>query len=65
MERPNCWEFLKCGREQGCKAYPSHGRSCFAVTGTLCRGEEQGSYDQKIAKCRETCPFYRSMMGGD
>jgi hypothetical protein len=60
----NCWEFLKCGREAGCPAYPDHGKECFAVTGTTCRGEKQGSYDDKIHKCRETCGFYGNMMCG-
>jgi hypothetical protein len=62
MERENCWEHRKCGREQGCPAYPHHGRACFAVTGTWCRGEKQGSYDEKIAKCRKVCDFYKDLM---
>ena len=65
MERLNCWEFMKCGREKNCPAYPSHGRECFAVTGTYCRGEKQPSYEGKIAKCRELCGFYKKTMGLD
>lgn len=63
MERTNCWEHLKCGRETNCPAYPHHGRNCFAVTATHCRGEVQKSYEDKIAKCRETCDFYKFMFG--
>jgi hypothetical protein len=59
----DCWEFTNCGREENCPAYPNHGRACFAVTGTLCRGEKQPSYDEKIAKCRELCGFFKRMMG--
>ncbi|MGB6063359.1 MAG: hypothetical protein WBG50_01035 [Desulfomonilaceae bacterium] len=64
MERKNCWEFTKCGREKECPAYPKHGRNCFAVTGSMCRGQKQGTYDEKIAKCRELCAFYKEMMEG-
>ncbi|MGO9568576.1 MAG: two-CW domain-containing protein [Desulfomonilaceae bacterium] len=65
MERSNCWETVKCKRESGCPAYPNQGRNCFAVTATMCRGEKQGSYDEKIRKCREVCNFYKGMMAGD
>ncbi len=58
----NCWDATNCGREKMCPAYPSHGRTCFGITGTLCRGEKQGSYLEKISKCRETCFFYACVM---
>jgi methyl-accepting chemotaxis protein len=58
MGSTNCWEYQKCGREKECPAYPKHGRICFSVTGTVCRGELQGSYQEKIRKCRELCDFY-------
>lgn len=64
MAGTNCWEHTKCGREEECPAYPDHGRDCFAVTGTWCRGEEQGSYEEKIEKCRRLCKFYEELMGG-
>lgn len=63
MDRPKCWEHLRCGRERECAAYPSHGRNCFAVTGTMCRGEKQGTYEEKIQRCRESCEFYKVLMG--
>ncbi len=63
MNPQNCWEHRGCGKEKTCPAYPDHGRACFAVTGTLCRGERQPSYESKIAKCRATCPFYKDIMG--
>jgi methyl-accepting chemotaxis protein len=65
MARSNCWEILKCQRESACPAYPEHGRDCFAVTATMCRGEKQGSYDEKISKCREVCNFYTGIMDGN
>lgn len=60
--RPNCWERMQCGREGNCPAYPNFGRACFAVTGTMCRGEDQGSYREKIRNCR-SCSFYEELMG--
>ncbi|MEW6351625.1 MAG: two-CW domain-containing protein [Thermodesulfobacteriota bacterium] len=63
MPLPNCWEYTNCGREKNCPAHPDHGRGCFAVTGTWCRGEQQPSYAHKIARCRGTCSFYKEIMG--
>ena len=57
-----CWKHMKCAREQQCPAHPEYGRACFAVTGTLCRGEDLGSYRKKIDRCR-TCSFYEELMG--
>jgi hypothetical protein len=62
MDLSQCWEFHKCGRETECPAYPNQGRNCFAVTATLCRGEQQGSYEQKIVRCRTQCQFYKEVM---
>jgi methyl-accepting chemotaxis protein len=58
----NCWDLLKCGRESDCPAYPNHGRECYAVTGTMCHGKLQGTYEEKIAECRHTCDFYKGVM---
>jgi methyl-accepting chemotaxis protein len=60
----NCWDNLNCPTKEACPAYPDFGRKCFAVTGTLCRGESQGSYEDKISSCRDTCKFYLDMMFG-
>lgn len=67
MERPriiNCWDYLKCQTKESCPAFPSRGWECWNVPGTLCSGESQGSYDDKIAQCRGTCDFYHDMMMG-
>ena len=61
---PNCWEILDCGRMNGCPAYPHHGQQCFAVTGTMCKGRQQGTYEEKIEKCRKECAFYARIMSG-
>lgn len=64
----NCWEFMKCGREQGgaravelgvCPAYPDHGHGCAKIAGTLCGGKVQGSFAAKVANCMR-CNFYLS-----
>jgi len=64
----NCWEFKKCGREEGglkskelgvCPAYPDHRKHCARITGTLCGGQVQGSFAMKLANCMN-CGFYQS-----
>ncbi len=62
MGLKNCWEVVQCGREENCPAYPAHGKTCFVVTNTLCRGEEQGSYEDKIEKCRMVCSYYHEII---
>ena len=64
MQKQNCWESLNCGKQSECPAYPDHGRECFAVANTLCRGEEQGSYMDKIRDCRSECGYYKLVMAG-
>ncbi len=34
------------------------GRTCWAVAGTFCEGEVQGTFAQKFKSCKE-CNFYR------
>ena len=36
------------------------GRSCWVVAGTLCGGEEQGTFAKKFHNC-ETCEFYETV----
>lgn len=78
MEKMNCWEMKKCGREVGGRevaslgicpaalARDAHemnhgingGRICWAIAGTLCRGEVQGTFAQKKTSCL-ACEVYR------
>ncbi len=37
------------------------GRACWAVTGTLCGGEVQGTFAVKLISCME-CEFYKRVM---
>jgi hypothetical protein len=64
----NCWEFKKCGREEGginstqlgvCPAYPNNGKRCARVAGTLCGGKVQGTFAAKLVNCMQ-CNFYKS-----
>ena len=64
MNKMNCWEILKCGRETECPAYPNFGRDCFGVANTLCRNQVQGTFNEKIGECRSVCKFYQDMMSG-
>ena len=68
QQRLNCWEFKQCGREAGgakahllgvCKAYPDHGHGCASVAGTLCGGQVQGSFAEKLSNCA-ACDFFKS-----
>ena len=77
MNKKNCWEVKKCGREIGgsnvdelgvcpvanAKDYNgvndgvNAGRTCWAVAGSLCGGEVQGTFVSKIESCMK-CDFY-------
>ncbi len=44
---------------------PDHGRSsCWDVGGTLCRGEKQGSPEEKRRDCITLCKFLEGVLGG-
>ncbi len=64
----NCWEIEGCGRECGGKnveelgeciaSIEGFGHSCWALAGTLCEGEVQGTEAQKIGNCMN-CEVYK------
>ena len=67
-DKVNCWEFMKCGREEGgvnagdlgvCKAYPDHGKHCAYIAGTPCGGKVQGTIANKLRDCM-SCGFFLS-----
>jgi methyl-accepting chemotaxis protein len=62
-EGGNCWDIMNCGSEKDCPAYPDNGKTCFSVAKTLCKGEVQGTYEQKIQNCR-VCQVYDKLMAG-
>ncbi len=59
-----CWEHMRCGKHEDCPAHPSNGFDCWTIEGTWCRGERQGSYDQKVDACRARCDYYIGVMAG-
>jgi hypothetical protein len=48
-------------RLDGCNEGHNAGRACWAVAGTLCRGEPQGTLASKSDDCR-VCPFYHLVL---
>ncbi|MFC1515613.1 two-CW domain-containing protein [Thermodesulfobacteriota bacterium] len=64
----NCWEFMKCGYEEGgvkaessgvCPAFPDYGKSCARIISTKCKDDILTTFSQKIRWCR-LCEFYNS-----
>lgn len=47
-------------RANGIHEGKNAGRCCWVIPGTLCRGEVQGSYAEKVAACQE-CHFYKAV----
>ncbi len=64
MNPTPCWEYMKCGREKECPAYPDHGCDCWTVEATVCRNQRQKDYDRKIGGCRLACKYYNGVMNG-
>ena len=78
MNKMNCWEFMRCGREPGgiktqelgicpvtmenrldrINSGKNGGRTCWAVTGSLCGGNIQGTFANKLGNC-QLCEFYK------
>ena len=64
-----CWEYLTCKVYEDCPAYPKRGHDCWNMEGTLCKGERQGAYEDKILGCRggdgvKTCAYYNASLIG-
>ena len=80
MASLNCWEYMKCSRENGgekaeefgvCPAVTetrvdgvhggkNGGRSCWAITDTLCDDKVQGTWVSKFQNCL-FCGFYNKV----
>ena len=67
--KKNCWDFKKCKDRTNCSAYKAKaldgihegingGRACWVVAGTMCGGEAQGEFTEKVITCL-ACDFYR------
>jgi len=78
IERQNCWEYMKCGRQlegdevaelgvcpaatdtsyDGINFGKNAGRFCWAVAGTLCDEQVQGTFAEKRISCIR-CDFFK------
>ena len=47
-------------RASGINSGINAGRACWAIAGTLCGGEKQGNYTQKLKKCLD-CSFFNKV----
>ena len=59
-----CWAIEGCPVEtrQKCPAWEFQcGHLCWFINGTICHGEPQGSWREKMEKCRE-CEVLRSIL---
>jgi DNA-binding XRE family transcriptional regulator len=62
-----CWEMTGCpsDRRQKCMAYSSgQGHLCWFLTGTLCQGERQCSWRDKLSLCLG-CSFFKLLQQGE
>ena len=59
-----CWEIRGCPRKirETCPAWEfESGHICWFINGTICQGEPQGSWSQKMVLCRR-CEVFVSFM---
>jgi len=59
----NCWEIKDCHKEE-CPAYGDTRRRCWNLPGTLCPECREGSYEEKLAACKE-CFIYHLNAGDE
>jgi hypothetical protein len=69
LNRPACWEAVRCGRAgegvaDPCPAWPHFGRACWAVAGTLCEAQVRGTQAAILGDCGD-CGFFREMAHRD
>jgi len=63
-EPKNCWVIKKCPaeRKKKCPAYELHaGKLCWFINGTICEGEVQKNWAEKMKICRE-CKVLSSLL---
>lgn len=59
-----CWEITGCPETERhrCPAYNSEEVRCWLISGTWCKGAQQGDFSAKIRNCM-TCAAYKSIQG--
>jgi len=66
-KRVNCWEYKRCGKDKtnDCPAFiQKMGRICWLIAGTMCGGQVQGTFAQKLGNCK-LCDFYQKVATGE
>lgn len=64
MAQTKCWEYMKCVSRDKCPAFPDHGRDCWEISGTLCKGEKPLTKVEKRHDCVTLCKFMEGVLGG-
>ncbi|MBM4293876.1 MAG: PAS domain S-box protein [Deltaproteobacteria bacterium] len=59
----NCWEIKDCQNEQ-CPAFGNTRRRCWNLTGVLCPGCQEVSYEERLEVCQE-CLVYQLNAGDE
>ncbi|MBI2330670.1 MAG: GGDEF domain-containing protein [Chloroflexi bacterium] len=59
FEPIRCWEIKSC-RDEKCPSYGDNDNRCWLTVGTLCGGEVQGKFAQKIQTCYE-CKVFKKI----
>jgi methyl-accepting chemotaxis protein len=59
-----CWDILNCpdSSRQKCPAYQSEEDRCWLISGTWCKGVQQGDFRSKLRNCM-TCEAFRVIQG--
>ncbi|MBI4690630.1 MAG: HAMP domain-containing protein [Nitrospirae bacterium] len=59
-----CWDILNCpaSSRQKCPAYNSEEERCWMITGTWCKGAQQGDLKSKLRNCM-TCEAFKVIQG--
>jgi len=59
-----CWEIVKCpdSSRQKCPAYMAGEERCWLISGTWCRGAQQGDFKDKLRHCM-TCEAFQTIQG--
>jgi methyl-accepting chemotaxis protein len=59
-----CWDILSCpsSSRQKCPAYNVEEERCWLISGTWCKGNQQGDFRSKLRNCM-TCEAFRVIQG--
>ncbi len=59
-----CWDIMNCpiNSRQKCPAYMAEEERCWLISGTWCKGAQQGDFKDKLRNCM-TCEAFRTIQG--